>query len=188
MKSTSKVLNMFGPLSFTALLGLATVCFCFGCDKKQGIETGDTPPAISGNDIHGKVVNLAQLKGKIVVIYFWTNSCCGSSVKELETIYRKNKHKGLEVLAIDEIDSKKDVESFAKSNGLSFTILMDEHSSFLKQYQVFAFPTIFIIDGNGILRKKILGDIGGAQLEKQALRLLDLQKKAEESYEKVHAR
>jgi peroxiredoxin len=169
-------------------LVLATLLLCTGCDEKKGVKIGDNPPAISDNDIHGEFVSLAQLKGKIVIVYFWTNSCCGDSLKELEPIYSRNKYKGLEILAINEMDSRKDVESYALNNRLTFTMLTDEHSMLFKQYKVLGFPTVFILDRSGIVREKILGDVQIAKLEKLVLRQFDIQKKAEESYEKVHAR
>jgi peroxiredoxin len=166
---------------------LATSLFCTACQKEKVVTIGEPPPAISGEDVFGKVAGLAQLKGKVVIIYFWTNSCCGGSVKELEPIYRDNKDRGLAVLAINEIDSRQYVHSFAKNNQLSFLMLTDPGSKFLKQYQVYVFPTIFILDKHGIVRKKIQGDIGSARLQKLVQQQFDMQKKAEESYERIHA-
>lgn len=149
-----------------AILTLATLSLCAGCDSQLGVKIGNTAPGISGNDIHGEYVSLSQLKGKIIVIYFWENSCCGASLKQIEPFYRKYKYDGLNILAINEMGSKEDVASYAKSNGLTFTMMTDEHSMLLKQYQAFGFPTIFILDRNGIIREKILGDIQIAKLEK----------------------
>ena len=174
-------------LLLSALL-LSTLLLCAGCEDRKGVQVGDSPPSISGSDIRGDSVSLAKLKGKIVLICFWTNSCCGDNVKELQSLYRKYESKGLAVLAINEMDAKKDVQSFAKTNGLTFTILTDENSELLKQYQVFAFPTYYIVDRNGVLRQRILGEIQSGKLEELILRQFDVNKRAEESYEKLHSR
>lgn len=166
---------------------LATLLLSTACQKAKVVTIGEPPPAISGEDIHGKVASLDQLKGKVVVIYFWTNSCCGGSVKDLEPIYRDNKDRGLAVVAINEIDSRQYVQLFAKNNDLTFLMLTDQESKFLKQYQVYVFPTIFILDKHGIVRKKILGDIGSAKLQALVQQQFDMQKKAEESYQRIHA-
>ena len=136
-----------------------------GCETRQGVNIGDNPPGISGNDIHGEYVSLSKLKGKVVLIYFWTNSCCGGSVKQISPLYNQYQYDGLEIIAINELDSVKDVASFARSNALAFTMLTDEHSLLFKQYRAFGFPTIFILDRNGIVREKVLGDIQPAKLE-----------------------
>jgi len=38
------------------------------------------------------------------VIYFWTDSCCGGSLKKLEPLYRENRDNGLALLAVNEGD------------------------------------------------------------------------------------
>jgi len=167
---------------------LLVALFSFGCDTKQAMKKGDSAPVFSTLDITGGTVSLSQNKGKIVVLYFWTNSCCADSLKLIEPFYHANKRYNLEVIAIDIGDTKEVVASYAKSNGLTFTMLADEHSTIYKQYQVFGFPTIFIIDKHGIIREKILGNIQNEQLEKLIQHQIDIQKKAEDSYEKTHSR
>lgn len=67
-------------------------------------------------------------------------------------------------------------------------MLTDDHFSIFKQYQAFGFPTIFIVDRNGIIRQKILGNIQTDALKKVIQRQFDMQKQAEASYEKNHPR
>lgn len=179
---------MFCPFLRPALPVLAILAFLSGCDKQLEVKIGNTAPVISSNDIHGEFFSLDQHRGKVVVIYFWTNSCCGDSLKLLEPVYSKNKYNGLEIVAINENDSKKDVESYAANNRLTFTMLTDEHSLLFRQYQVIGFPTIFIIDGKGVIREKILGNIDTAKLEKLIQRQFDIKKAMEINYEKTHPR
>lgn len=148
------------------ILMLTSIVCSSGCDTQQVVKIGDNAPAISGNDIHGRHVSLEQLKGKIVIIYFWTNSCCGDGVKQLEPLYRKFQKAGLEILAINERDSLKLIETYAKDNALTFPILKDEDSIFLMNYFAIGFPAIFILDKNGIVREKIMGKITNAKLQK----------------------
>ncbi len=188
MKPTFRGPDFFSRSFFIALVALATLCICFGCSEKQGVKVGDNAPAISGNDVHGGTVSLDRIKGKIVVIFFWTNSCCGDSVKQLEPIYSRYKRDGLEILAVNELDSKTVVESYAKNNALTFPMLADEGSKLFKQYHVFGFPTIFILDRNGIVREKIMGEIQTEKLQKLVERQFTIQKEIEANYEKAHSR
>lgn len=134
---------------------LASIAFLSGCENNQGIKTGDTPPEISGKDIHGKNISLSQFKGKVVILYFWTNSCCGDMLKKLEPFQSESKDKGLTVLAVNVGDTKETVESYAKNYALTFTMLTDENFKLFKQYQVVGFPTIFILDKNGALQQNL---------------------------------
>ena len=145
---------------------MACLAFSSGCDKKQGVKTGDKPPGISGTDIHGEFVNLNQFKGNVTILYFWTKSCCGERIKQLEPYYSMNKHKGLAIFAINVGNTREIIEAYAKDNGLTFTLQTDERAMISREYGVFGFPTIFILDREGTIRKKILGDIDTAQLEK----------------------
>jgi len=173
--------------SIMSALVLSTLLLS-GCEDDRGVKIGENPPAITGTDIKGRSITLDQLKGKVVVIYFWTNSCCGESVKELEQVYSRNKNKGLEILAVNVMDSRKDLASYASNNRLNFTILPDEGSALFKQYKVVGFPTVFILDGHAVVREKILGDMQASKLEKLIQRQFDIQKKVQDAYEKTHAK
>ena len=170
------------------ILILVSLVFLTGCEIKQGFKIGDTPPGISGNDIHGNDINQSKHNAKLVVIYFWINSCCGDSLKKLEPLHRENKDKGLVIWAVNVGDTKEFVESYAKNNALTFTMLTDEIAKLFKQYQVFGFPTIFILDKNGIVREKILGDIKIEKLQALIEKQFKIQKEMEANYEKMHPR
>ena len=178
----------FRRIYFVALLVLATLSFCVGCEKKPPLKIGDNAPVISGNDIHGEPVGLDRFKGKIVVIFFWTNSCCGDKLKLLEPLFRQYKDKGLAILAVNEGNSKEEVETYTKTNDLTFVMQTDEYAITSKRYGIIGFPTIFILDKNGIIRKKILGDIQTEQLQKLILQQSTIQKEIEANYEKSRSR
>ncbi|MDD2851949.1 MAG: TlpA disulfide reductase family protein [Desulfuromonadaceae bacterium] len=180
---------MFGTFFNMVLRAmLIIVLLLTGCEKKRGILIGDVAPQISGTDMQDRSVTHDTIKGKITVVYFWTNSCCGDSLKLLEPLYRRNKDKGLIVLAINEMDSKKDIESYAITNRLTFTMLRDEGARLFKKFSVFGFPTVFILDRNGTVREKILGDIQTNKLEKLVERQFDIQREIDAQYEKIRSR
>jgi peroxiredoxin len=166
MKPFFTALKNFCPHIMAVILLLASLPLSSGCTEKQQARIGGKPPGISGNDIHGEFITLNQFKGKVVVLCFWANTCCGEKLKLLEPYYRLNKYRDLAVLAINVGDSKETVELYAKNNGVTFAMQTDEYGMIARQYGVFGFPTIFILDGNGIIRNKILGDIQIASLEK----------------------
>jgi peroxiredoxin len=176
------------PYSFMMILMLASIVFSAGCEEKQRVKSGDAAPVFSARDVNGELVTLGQFTGDVVVLYFWTNSCCGDRLKQIEPVYVKHKQKGLALLAINVGDSGEAVKSYAQSNGLTFTMLTDERSKIFKQYGAIGFPTVFILDGNGIIRKKILGDIQAAQLEKLVEHQFTIKKETDAAYEKMHRR
>ncbi len=154
------------------LLVLFTIVSLIGCNENHGVKINEKAPSISGADIYGTYITLSQFKGNVVVLYFWTNSCCGEKLKLLEPYYEQNRYKGLAILAVNENNSKEVVEAYAKSNSLTFSLQTDEMGMIAKEYGVFGFPTIFIIDRNGVIQKKILGDITVEQLNGMVVQFL----------------
>jgi peroxiredoxin len=144
---------------------LASALLCQGCKEMPGARIGDRAPGISGNDIKGDYISLNNLKGKVVLVCFWTNSCCGTALKQLEPLYSRHKYDGLDLIAVNEIDSRQDVESYTRESGISFTMMTDERSMLFHAYHVMGFPTTFIIDRSGIIREKLIGEIDPRKLE-----------------------
>jgi len=166
MKRLFKFSNLYCVNFYILVLILASLVSFAGCNKNQEVKIGGNPPDIFGTDIHGENIRLKQFKGKVIILYFWTNSCCGDKLKQLEPYYIRNKAKGLEILAINVANSNESVESYARDNSISFRLLSDEHSMTSREYGVFGFPTIFIIDREGILRRRIVGYLEPVQLHK----------------------
>lgn len=180
--------DIFIPKLLVAVLALAIISCSTGSDTRQVLKSGDTAPQFSGRDTTGELVSLSQFKGKVVVLYFWTNSCCADRLKQVEPYYRKLRQDGLAVVAIDVGDSRESVDTYARDNGLTFTMLTDERSRIFTQYGGIGFPTVFIIDKHGIIRKKVLGDIQAGQLEKLIQDQFAIQKETEAAYERMHRR
>jgi cytochrome c biogenesis protein CcmG, thiol:disulfide interchange protein DsbE len=153
-------------------LFLALPIILSGCVENSAPKIGETPPAISCNDVNGEYISLNRLKGNVVLIFFWSSSCCGERLKQHESWFSLNRYKGLSILAVNEGDDEDRVKSFAMNNGLTFTMLTDEHKMISRQYGVVGFPTIFVLDRRGVIRNKIVGDIDDAYLFKLVNRLL----------------
>jgi len=171
-----------------ALLLLAVAAWFSGCDSKQGVRGGDAAPEFSARDTAGQTVSLGRFRGKLVVLYFWTNSCCGERVKLVEPLYRRYRDRGVTFIGVDVGDSRETTAACVRTNGLTFPMVTDGDQAIFRQYRLAGFPTIMLVDPNGIVRQVVLGEIGADQLEKLVLRQLEMRKKAEDAYEKSRAR
>ena len=171
-----------------SLLLLASLIYLAGCESNQRIKIGVPSPDISGTDIQRKNISLNKFKGKVVILCFWTKSCCGDLLTKLEPFQSESVDKGLAVLAVNEGNSKEIVESYVKDYGLTFTMMTDENSELFKKFQVIGYPTIFILDRNGIIREKIMGDIQTGKLLQLVVKQFKIQKEIDTRYEKNHPR
>lgn len=121
---------------------------------------GKTAPPFTLKDLNGNEVSLAAFNGQVVLINFWATWCgpCKREMPGIEKVFKRYKNQGLTVIAIS-IDSEKSaILNFLKSIPLSFPILHDPEIEVSKRYKVYAYPTSFLIDRNGIIREKFIGE------------------------------
>lgn len=110
-------------------------------------------------------INLSDLKGKVVLIEFWTFGCynCTNTIPYLNKWYEKYKSDNFEMIGIHcpEFDNERNFEN-VKSNveklGIKYPVLTDNEFSIWSRYDVHAWPTIFLIDKKGEMRYKKVGE------------------------------
>jgi peroxiredoxin len=141
--------------------------------RQEGAPRGvRTAPSISCNDIKGDYVSLGLLKNKVIVLYFWSSTCCGDKLKQLEPFYLSEKYNNLSVVAVEVGGPKDRIASLVNSMGLTFINLTDEYETISRSYKVIGFPTVFVIDKQGAIRKKISGDVSVEDLRRIVMPLL----------------
>ena len=137
------------------LAGLMAVILCVGAMLPvQAAEpkTGDVPPALLGKDREGEVVDLTQLRGKVVVVTFWA-SWCGPCRKELPGLDALQKHAGdkiLKVIAVNVKDSTEDYRLMMRQmKDYTISMTRDRSGEIAEGYVVKAYPNLWIIDPQG---------------------------------------
>jgi thiol-disulfide isomerase/thioredoxin len=132
----------------TAVLSLSMAMSVRAAEPK----TGDVPPALLGKDREGNAVDLAQHRGKIVVVTFWA-SWCGPCRKELPGLDALQKHAGdkiLKVIAVNVQDSTEDYRLMMRQmKDYSIAMTRDRDGRISEGYGVKAFPNLWVIDPQG---------------------------------------
>ncbi len=145
-----------------ALLLAATCAFAGDDDDKPA-------PRFRAKTTAGETFNNESVKGKVVLLEFWTTWCkyCHQEEFLVETLNQEFADKGLIVLAIDVAESKKTVKKYLDQHPRSCRIVLTEDTNLAAMYQANSYPIYVVIDRDG----NIAGEQHGAAGE-EALRHL----------------
>lgn len=136
----------------------------------EATAIGKKAVAINKVDINGKPVNLESLKGKYVLIDFWGSWCgpCRQSHPHLKSLYAKYKADGFEILGIAQEQgaslesSRKAWTKAIQEDGINWLQVLNnegvEQFNAVKAYGVTAFPTKILLDKEGKIIARNVGD------------------------------
>ena len=121
-------------------------------------------PPLQLNNLTGKSVDIASLKGKVVIVNFWASWCepCREEFEELTQLQENYGSKGLVVLAVNLAEMKPRVMQFLKGNGFSennLEILLDRNSTAYKTWKARGLPTTFLVSKSGKIEGVWIGAI-----------------------------
>lgn len=124
----------------------------------------EASPSFALMDLDGNKINIADLKGKVVVVDFWATWCgpCKASFPAMQKMVNRFKENpDVKFVFIDtweNVDEKqKNASEFINTNKYTFHVLLDNDSKVVEQFKVEGIPTKFVIDKNGVIRFKSVG-------------------------------
>ena len=112
-------------------------------------------------DLDEKGHDLADLKGKLVLVNFWATWCppCRREMPSLERLKQRLQDRGLAVLAVDVGEDADTVFAFTGQlePAPTFPLLLDRDSEAMKRWKVRGLPTTYVIDPRGRLIYRAVG-------------------------------
>jgi len=138
-----------------------------GCSDHTALRVGEPVAPFRLTDLQGKEFDTGATRGKTTVIYFWNDQCgCVEQLMDLRNFIAGRKDKPFEFVTVNVGQKKSVVEGFVAGNKIPYTILLDPNLAVTeKLFAVKVLPTIFVINGDGILKEKLLGVIASKKLE-----------------------
>lgn len=164
------------PLGNTAtnpdLVNPLATPFIIGEAPAEGLRVGATAPEMTISrgdgstyqlrDLDGNPITLAALRGKVVWLNFFATWCppCQQETPILRSLSDAYRDRGLALIGISvQETTPADVAAYAQRYRLRYTIGFDGSGDVLREYRVFALPTQFFIDVNGVIRQIVSGPV-----------------------------
>lgn len=139
-------------------------------EANKATALGKIAPDFTKKDMDGNLFQLASLKGKYVLVDFWGSWCgpCRASHPHLKEIYAKYKDKGFEILGIasekmsDPEMAKEAWLNAIHTDGINWKQVINNDGGkqldVVKLYGIEAFPTKLLLDRNGKVLAKWVGE------------------------------
>jgi thiol-disulfide isomerase/thioredoxin len=137
------------------------------------LESVGMPLGIHFTAVDGSDVDIAKLKGKVVLVDFWATWCppCVREVPNVKATYDKLHSQGFEIVGISLDDNKTKLNDFVKSHDMEWPQYFDGlhwQNKFVQQYKIMAVPAMWLVDKKGVL----LDIYGIAGLDRKVTKLL----------------
>ena len=133
-----------------------------GCgEQAPRLQHGEPPPAFVLNRLQGGQADFPrQFSGQVVALRFWADWCpfCESEMQAIEPIYQRYRERGLVILAINVRQERATARAFIDKLDISYDTLLDPDGDVARRYGVLGLPTTFMIDRNGRLHARIIGE------------------------------
>ena len=112
-------------------------------------------------DLKGQTWSLDKVRGKVLLLRFWADWCpyCRYEMPVIDKYYRKLNKDGFLVLAVNVKQSAEVALAFTAQLNITFPVPLDTDGKMAKRYGVYAIPTNFLIDRQGVIREILIGEV-----------------------------
>lgn len=129
------------------------------------LENRGEPITFSGTTETGEKVSSQQYLGNVLVVNFWYAGCapCRAEAGDLEEVYQETAPSGVNFLGVNVRDQAATAVSFNERFGVTYPSIMDQNGqaqlSFASQVPPNAVPTTLVLDAQGRVAARILGQL-----------------------------
>lgn len=127
-------------------------------------------PAVSGVTIEGEPIDLADLRGRVVVLNVWGSWCvpCREEAPDLARVSRETRDQGVRFVGIDVRDNPAAARAFARSFRIPYPSIDDQSGRILAAFAgvvpVSAVPSTIFVDRQGRIAARVVGGVDAKTL------------------------
>jgi peroxiredoxin len=148
-------------------IGLAILPALSGCySGTRPPRVGLAAPDFTVRD-SDRTVTLSQFKGQVVVLNFWATWCppCIEEMPSLVRMQQRMQPRGVTVLAVSVDADEGSYRRFLKDHGVNLLTVRDPDQKSTGLYGTSKFPETYIIDRQGVMRRKFIGAVDWTEPE-----------------------
>jgi peroxiredoxin len=133
--------------------GLA-VALALAAATAAALAPGMPAPELGADDLDGRRVTIAGLRGRVVVVDVWASWCapCAASLPVYQRLYVQHRDRGLTVVGISVDGRVEDTRRFAREHGVTFPVLPDGGFAVVQRWRAPQMPMSYLVDRRGIIR------------------------------------
>jgi len=124
------------------------------------LSVGKTPPNVESRNLDGEKVQLKDYKGKVVMLDMWATWCgpCKSMIPHEREMATKHKDDPFALISVSGDEEKSTLKKFLEKTKMPWVHWWDgPEGKIIKGWNIQAFPTIYILDAEGVIRYKFVG-------------------------------
>ncbi len=167
---TNAMLAVFSLLILFAISGCKPEAEAVARDPDAPKDKPYDAPDFAGIStwVNAKALKIADLKGKVVIVHFWTNGCINCvhnypHYRAWTKLYAENADVQMIGVHTPEFDGEKNLDRLKeqlKKHELTFAVAVDNDMATWKAWENQYWPAIYLVDAKGKVRKKHEGELG----------------------------
>lgn len=134
--------------------------------KWEGVES----PALAFTTLDGRRVELAELRGKRVVLNFWSTWCgvCRAEIPEINELVETNHDADVAVFGLAN-EKEETIRRFSTEQGVQYPLASVADAQLPSPYRdIIGVPTTFVLDRKGVIQFVRTGSVSSAELQASA--------------------
>lgn len=145
-----------------------------GAATRKEYAAGERPPApsISGETLAGERLDLADLRGDVVVVNVWGSWCgpCRAEMPEFEEVYQATREQGVSFVGVNIRDGRDQAAAFAASR-VTYPSIFDPRSEYTHGFRDDppappSVPATLVFDRDGNVAAYFYRPVRGSELER----------------------
>ena len=135
------------------------------------IAVGDRPPAppIAGTTLEGEPLDVADYRGKVVVLNFWASWCppCRAEAANLIEVAETTEDEGVQFIGVNVKNARDEAIAFERKQGVPYPSLHDQPGVLLTNFRKLVPqvpPTTLLLDREGRIAGRFIGGVTTREL------------------------